>query len=744
MVVGTMTQLTKNAKIVLEKRYLRKNEKGRPIEEPKDLFRRVAQDIARADEEYGDDPKKAEEDFYKIMSNLEFLPNSPTLMNAGTSIQQLSACFVLPVEDSMEGIFGAIKDTALIHQSGGGTGFSFSKLRPKGDIVRSTGGVASGPISFMRVFNASTDVIKQGGKRRGANMGILQVDHPDIEDFITVKENLEELTNFNLSVAVTEGFMRAVSEKKKYNLINPRTQKVVKQLDAETILNKIVEKAWKSGEPGIIFLDRINKNNPVSHIGEIEATNPCGEQPLLPYESCNLGSINLAKMVTNKKIDFEKIARVINHAIHFLDNVIDRNKYPLKKIEEMTYANRKIGLGVMGFADMLIQLNVPYNSEKALQIAEKIMNFIQKEGRNASKKLGEQRKSFPNFKGSIWENKGTMRNATVTTIAPTGTISIIAGCSSGIEPLFAVFFIRNVLDEDDRLIEINPYFEKIAKEKGFYSKELMEKIAKKGSIQEIEEIPKEIKKVFVTALDISPEWHVRMQAAFQKYTDNAVSKTVNFRKEATIEDIRQVFKMAYDLECKGVTVYRYGSRKEQVLSTTEEDKEIERKPRTRPMSISGSTLKMGTGCGNLYVTINETSSGPFEVFASLGKAGGCAAAQSEAVSRLISLCFRSGIDADTVIRQLRGIRCPSPFFGRSGPILSCPDALAKAIEAHIKTREKNVPPIITEVSRLDKFDDEKTPEEYLSPVGVCPDCGNPLIFEEGCRICKQCGFSTCG
>ncbi len=745
MVVGTMIQLTENAKIVLEKRYLRKDEKGRPIEKPEDLFRRVAHDIAQADEKYGDNPKKTEEDFYEIMSNLEFLPNSPTLMNAGTAIQQLSACFVLPVEDSMEGIFGAIKDTALIHQSGGGTGFSFSKIRPQGDIVRSTGGVASGPISFMRVFNASTDVIKQGGKRRGANMGILRVDHPDIEDFITVKENLEELTNFNLSVAVTEDFMRAVSEKKKYNLINPRTQKAVKQLDAETILDKIVEKAWKSGEPGIIFLDRINKNNPVSHIGEIEATNPCGEQPLLPYESCNLGSINLAKMITNTKIDFEKMARVIKHAIHFLDNVIDRNKYPLKKIEEMTYANRKIGLGVMGFADMLLKLNVPYNSEKALQIAEKIMNFIQKEGRKVSKKLGEKRQSFPNFKGSIWENKGTMRNSTVTTIAPTGTISIIGGCSSGIEPLFAIFFIRNVLDKDDRLIEINPYFEKIAKEKGFYSEGLMEKIAKKGSIQEIEEIPNEIKQVFVTALDISPEWHVRMQAAFQKYTDNAVSKTVNFRKEATIEDIRQVFKMAYELECKGVTVYRYGSRKEQVLSTTDENQEIEeRKPRTRPMSISGSTLKMGTGCGNLYVTINETISGPFEVFASLGKAGGCAAAQSEAVSRLISLCFRSGIDADTVTRQLKGIRCPSPFFGRSGPILSCPDALAKAIEAHIKSREKNIPPVVTEVSRLDKFEDEKTPEEYLSPVGVCPDCGNPLIFEEGCRICKQCGFSTCG
>ncbi len=744
MVVGTMTQLTENAKIVLEKRYLRKDEKGRAIEEPKDLFRRVAYDIAQADEKYGEDPKKAEEDFYQIMSNLEFLPNSPTLMNAGTSIQQLSACFVLPVEDSMEGIFGAIKDTALIHQSGGGTGFSFSKIRPKGDIVRSTGGVASGPISFMRVFNASTDVIKQGGKRRGANMGILRVDHPDIADFITVKENLEELTNFNLSVAVTEDFMRAVSEKKKYDLINPRTQKVVKQLDAETILDKIVEKAWKSGEPGIIFLDRINKNNPVPRIGKIEATNPCGEQPLLPYESCNLGSINLAKMITNKKVDFQKMVRVITHAIHFLDNVIDRNKYPLKKIEEMTYANRKIGLGVMGFADMLLQLNVPYNSEKALQIGEKIMNFIQKEGRKASKKLGEQRKSFPNFKGSIWENKGAMRNATVTTIAPTGTISIIAGCSSGIEPLFAVFFIRNVLDKDDRLIEINPHFEKIAKEKGFYSQDLMEKIAKKGSIQEIEEIPNEIKQVFVTALDISPEWHVQMQAAFQKYTDNAVSKTVNFRKEATVEDIRQVFKMAYELECKGVTVYRYGSRKEQVLSTKEEKQEIERKPRTRPMSISGSTLKMGTGCGNLYVTINETSSGPFEAFAQLGKAGGCAAAQSEAVSRLISLCFRSGIDVDTVIRQLKGIRCPSPFFGRSGPILSCPDAMAKAIEAHIKSREKNIPPVVTEVPRLDKFEEEKTLGEYLSPAGVCPDCGNPLIFEEGCRICKQCGFSTCG
>lgn len=744
MSIGNMNELTKNAKIVLNKRYLQKDADGNIVETPTQLFKRVAHDIALAEGDYGEDVKKTEEEFRNIMANLEFLPNSPTLMNAGTAIQQLSACFVLPVEDSMAGIFEAIKDTALIHQSGGGTGFSFSKIRPKGDIVRSTGGVASGPISFMKVFNASTDVIKQGGKRRGANMGILRVDHPDIEEFITAKEDLEELTNFNLSVALTENFMRAVKEKKEYNLVNPHNNSLAGTLDAESVFNTIIEKAWKTGEPGIVFLDRINKVNPVPHIGDIEATNPCGEQPLLPYESCNLGSINLSKMISQGKIDYEKLGSTVHTAIHFLDNVIDRNRYPLQKIRDMTLANRKIGLGVMGFADMLLQLGIPYNSDGALKTAEKVMDFIQKEGRKASKKLGEKRGSFKNFKGSIWEKEKFMRNATVTTIAPTGTISIIAGCSSGIEPLFAIFFIRNVLDKDDRLIEVNPHFEKVAKQRGFYSDELMKKIAEKGSIQVIDEIPDDIKKVFVTAHDISPDWHIQMQSAFQKYTDNAVSKTVNFRQDATKDDIRKAYLMAYQLGCKGVTVYRDGSRKDQVLTSKKSEGEAELKPLTRPISMIGITRKIGTGCGNLYVTINETPRGPFEIFSQLGKAGGCAAAQSEAVSRLISLCLRSGIEADVVVRQLRGIRCPSPFLGGTGPILSCPDAIAKAIEIHIKKEEIPGERIVAEVPRLDKFGPETASEDPLSPVGVCPDCGNPLIYEEGCRICKQCGYSTCG
>ena len=727
--------LSENALKVLEKRYLRKDKNGKVIETPEEMFRRVAHDIAEADKKYGEDAKKTEEEFYEIMSSLLFLPNSPTLMNAGTPIQQLSACFVLPIEDSMEGIFEAIKHTALIHQSGGGTGFSFSRIRPKGDIVRSTGGVASGPISFMKVFNASTDVIKQGGRRRGANMGILRVDHPDILDFITCKEDTRELTNFNISVAVTDKFMKAVKQKKAYPLINPRTGKKVKELDAESVFNKIVEMAWRNGEPGIIFLDRINRDNPTPHVGEIEATNPCGEQPLLPYESCNLGSINLSKMVKNGKIDFEKLRDVVWKSVHFLDNVIDKNKYPLKEIKKMTLANRKIGLGVMGFADMLIQMGIPYNSEEALKVAEEVMKFIQAEGRKASVELGKKRGSFPNFKGSIWDGKyEAMRNATVTTIAPTGSISIIAGCSSGIEPLFAITFIRNVLDKDDRLFETNPYFEKLAKEKGFYSDELMKKIAhNKGSVQGLDEIPAEVKKVFVTALDISPEWHVRMQASFQKYTDNATSKTVNFREDATIEDVRKVYLLAYELGCKGITVYRYGSREEQVL-VTEEEKPL--KPKPRPIVVHGVTRKMATGCGNLYVTMNEDEEGLFEVFVRLGKAGGCADAQLEAIGRLISLQLRSGIKVEAIIKQLKGIRCPSPLLARGGPILSCPDAVAKALESHVKGEG------IPKAARLDYFEGKETTKK--APVGVCPDCGNPLVYEEGCRVCKQCGYSTCG
>jgi len=741
-----MVKLTNNAMKVLEKRYLRKDEKGKVIETPDEMFKRVAHNIALADENYGGDVNKTEKEFYEIMSNLYFLPNSPTLMNAGTSIQQLSACFVLPVEDSMDKIFETLKHTALIHQSGGGTGFSFSKIRPKGDIVKSTGGIASGPVSFMKVFNSATDVIKQGGRRRGANMGILRVDHPDIMEFITCKEDPKELTNFNISVAVTDEFMEKAMKGEEYDLINPRTKKPVKKLNAAEVFNKIVEEAWKSGEPGLVFIDEINRHNPTPHIGQIEATNPCGEQPLLPYESCNLGSINLARFVKNGEIDWKKLKDVTWKAVHFLDNVIDMNKYPIPQIKKMTLANRKIGLGVMGFADMLIQLNIPYDSNEALELGEKIMSFIQKEAKQASIELGKERGSFPNFKGSIYDGKyEAMRNATVTTIAPTGSISIIAGCSSGIEPLFAISFVRNVLDEEDRLYEINPYFEKIAKEMGFFSQELMRKIAdNNGSVQGIEEVPEEVQRIFVTALDISPEWHVRMQAAFQKYVDNATSKTINLRQDATVEDVKKAYMLAYQLKCKGITVYRYGSRPEQVISAKEERVAEPLSPRPRPPVVRGVTRKIATGCGNLYVTMNEDEHGLFEVFARLGKAGGCADAQLEAVGRLVSLCLRSGIKPEDIIKQLKAIRCPNPLLARGGPILSCPDAIAKAIEDHIKGKE------VFEPARLDYFEKrEKETRESVqvtekAPVGVCPDCGSPLVYEEGCRICKQCGYSSCG
>jgi ribonucleoside-diphosphate reductase alpha chain len=668
--------LTPNAQKVLEKRYLKKDEEGKIVETPEQLFRRVARAIAEADRLYGKteaEVAEVEEAFYRMLTLLEFLPNSPTLMNAGRRLGQLSACFVLPVDDSMESIFDGVKHTAIIHKSGGGTGFSFSSLRPNGDIVGSTKGISSGPVSFMTVFDTATEAVKQGGTRRGANMGILRVDHPDIISFITCKDDNKKFNNFNISVALTDGFMEAVREDKSYELINPRTKKVTDSLKAREVFNLIVEHAWKNGEPGIVFIDRVDASNPTPNVGCIESTNPCGEQPLLPYESCNLGSINLAKMVKTedqaknikrRKVDWEKLKDTTWKAVHFLDNVIDVNKYPLPMIEENTRANRKIGLGVMGWADMLIQLGVPYNSDTALKLAENVMEFIQKEAKDASTTIAKERGVFPNYKGSLYDGKIRLRNATVTTIAPTGTLSIISGCSSGIEPIFAVSYVRTVM-EGTKLIEVNPHFEKVAKEWGFWSRELMERIAEKGSIKEFQEVPKEIKEVFVTAHDITPTEHIAMQAAFQNFVDNAVSKTVNFPHEATPNDVEDVYLLAYKLDCKGVTVYRDGSREHQVLTKgKQEEKQQEEEsvqkivPKKRPEVIKGTTRLTKTGCGNLYVTINEDENGyPFELFTSMGKAGGCAASQSEAIGRLVSLAFRSNIIPEEIVKQLKGISC---------------------------------------------------------------------------------------
>lgn len=729
-------KLSKNALTVLQKRYLKKGPDGKPIETPEELFLRVAKAIAEADKKFGvEDTTDLENRFYNFMVNLEFLPNSPTLMNAGRELGQLSACFVLPVGDSMEEIFDAVKYTALIHKSGGGTGFSFSRLRPANDVVKSTTGISSGPISFMKVFDTATETIKQGGTRRGANMGILRVDHPDIMDFIMCKDDNNALNNFNISVGVTEEFMKAVEEDRDYNLINPRTKEVVGKLNARKVFKRLVKQAWKNGEPGIIFLDRLNKDNPTPHIGEIEATNPCGEQPLLPFESCNLGSINLAKMVKDNKVDWEKLRETVHLAVHFLDNVIEVNKYPLQKIDEMTKANRKIGLGVMGWADMLVQLGIPYDSEEALELADKVMSFIRSEGHKASRELAKIRGPFPNFKGSIYDrpNLEPMRNATVTTIAPTGTISIIANTSSGVEPLFAVCYFRNVMD-GTRLVEVNPYFERIAKERGFYSEELIRKIAEHGTIKDMEEIPEDVRKVFVTAHDIPAEAHVKMQAVFQKHTDNAVSKTINFPNHATVEDVEKAYLLAYKLGCKGITIYRDGSRESQVLMSGKTEKKITGKidenkvvKRERPKALKGWTYQMQTGCGPLYITINEDNVGLFELFTTMGKAGGCAASQCEAIGRMVSLAWRSGVPAKQVIKQLVGISCHKPSGFGENKILSCADAVAKAIEMHLKNNGHNV--------SIEK-------ETFTS--GACPDCGGPLEHEGGCVVCRICSYSECG
>lgn len=764
-------EISQNARTVLERRYLAKDGEGKPTETVEGLFRRVARAIAVSDLNYNPDAdvKALEEEFYQMMTALEFLPNSPTLMNAGRPLGQLSACFVLPVADSMEDIFEAIKQAALIHKSGGGTGFSFSRLRAAGSTVNSTGGVASGPISFMRVFNMATEAVKQGGTRRGANMGILRVDHPDILSFINCKADNADITNFNISVGITEAFMKAVEKGEMYDLIEPSTKKAVGQLNAKEVFDKIVYAAWRNGEPGIIFLDRLNRDNVVPAQGEIESTNPCGEQPLLPYESCNLGSINLVKMIEKGPdgryaINWNKLADTIGKAVHFLDNVIDANQYPLPQIDFTTKQTRKIGLGIMGWADMLLYLGIPYNSDEAVKLADKLMGFITTTGRSVSARLAKERGAFPLFDESIYKDGEPLRNATVTTIAPTGTLSIIAGVSSGVEPVFAYVYIRSVMDRTE-MLEVSPVLKEKLTERGLYSDALMRRIAEEGTIAHIEEIPEDIRRVFVSAHDISPLYHTKMQAAFQAHTDNAVSKTVNFPNSATKEEVAEVYMLSYRLGCKGVTIYRDGSREIQVLNLAKKEEHAEKTevpaadaapvietppakpfvitPRPRPDVTQGLTEKVAIGCGNLYITVNYDENGICEVFTNTGKAGGCPS-QSEATSRLVSIALRSGLDVNTIVGQLRGIRCPSTIRQPGMKCTSCPDAIARVIQKVVASKEFKAAGIHVAPAEPIATAVDKPVPAVAAHIRECPECGAKVEHEGGCVMCRNCGYSKCG
>ncbi len=733
----------KNAETVLRKRYYRKDGDGKPTENATTMFWRVAAAIAQEEAKYEKSTigvEKLAREFFDLMTEFKFLPNSPTLMNAGTGLGQLAACFVLPVGDSMEEIFDAVKNAAMIHKSGGGTGFSFSRLRPHAARVGSTGGVASGPISFLRIFNTATEQVKQGGTRRGANMGILRVDHPDIIDFIRAKERDGELNNFNLSVALTERFMQAVEKDEEYELVAPHTREVKKRLPAREVFNLLVQKAWESGDPGIIFLDRINRDNPTPDQGEIESTNPCGEQPLLPYEACNLGSINLALMYAKGQdhdVDWKELRRVTHLAVRFLDNVIDASRYPLELITETVQRNRKIGLGVMGFADLLFRLGVPYDSQEALTLAERLMKFINDESKAASKQLAKERGAFPAWKSSTYgqRNLGPYRNATTTTIAPTGTLSIIAGCSSGVEPLFALSFSRHVMD-GEKLVESNPYFEEALKDAGAWSETLMEEVARTGRVGQVEHLPESLRRVFVTAMEIGPQWHLKMQAAFQRHTDNAVSKTVNLPGTATQQDIFDIYWMAYETGCKGVTVYRDGCKAAQVLCTgegaaaqAEKGAAAAKMVRSRPDVIYGFTQKIETGLGTMYLTVNEVDGKPFEVFATIGKSGRSITAKAEAIGRLVSLALRSGVSVREIVGQLKGIGGEHPVFRKKGMIMSIPDAIAWVFEQRYMGGATPEP-------RAGAGNDLAAPR--------CPECGKDLLFQEGCFICAECGYTKCG
>jgi ribonucleoside-diphosphate reductase alpha chain len=843
-----MADLSDNARIVLARRYLKKDAKGRPVEEPETMFWRVARVIADEDTKYGASDAAVDElarEFYRLMTKRLFEPNSPTLMNAGRPLGQLSACFVLPVEDSLsngkDGIYDTLRAMALVHQSGGGTGFGFSRLRPSNDVVKSTMGVASGPVSFMKLYDASTEVVKQGGTRRGANMGILRVDHPDIRDFVTCKLDVSQITNFNISVGVTDAFMEAVKTGGDYELLSPRTGEVVGQENAQEIFDLMVHGAWATGEPGVFFIDKANKYNPVPHLGDYEATNPCGEQPLLPYDVCNLGSINVGlfamddamdePIAWDEKIDWDGLRQTIHLSTHFLDNVIDANNYPLPEITDLAQRIRRIGLGLMGYADLLVKVGVPYNSEDAIEVARRLMWFIDEESKRASEKLAESRGVFPEWEQSIWGPDATcargdngerlreerrLRNCNVTTVAPTGTISIFADCSGGIEPLFAVAFLRN--QAGVLMPDVNNEFVAIAKRQGWYSEELMEKIATEGNIH-FDEVPENVQRVFVTAHDITPVWHVRTQAAFQEHVDSAISKTCNFARDAKEEEVREIYLMAYDLNCKGVTVYRDASRPQQVLSTGSTaaavtaqgastgynvnaatssvakdsnselhaqiadererrhrlEHQIEdlkhqlaeaeasrqrRHKRQRPSALRGITRRMPSPLGDLYVTVNEDEQQkPFEVFATLGKAGGAAMADVEAIGRLISLALRSGIPIGEVITQMRGISCDRAVGLGPNKVLSVPDAIAQALTRHEQEKmgvQQELLPVAqhplpaapvhimnqSEAAHQAAMDFNYNPSESF--IGTCPECSSDLQYSEGCVKCLSCGYSECG
>ncbi len=822
---STPVTLSANARTVLGKRYLVKDKTGKSVETPEQMFWRVAATVAEPERRYGATEKQVEaiaHQFYELMTQRRFEPNSPTLMNAGRPLGQLSACFVLPVDDALSnghsGIYDTLRSMALIHQSGGGTGFSFSRLRGRGSMVRSTTGVASGPISFMELYDASTNAVKQGGTRRGANMGILRVDHPDVMEFIRCKEDLTKITNFNISVAITAKYMEALKAGASYDLIDPISKKVVGQMDAKEVWDKMIDGAWRTGEPGVFFIDEANKYNPVPHLGPYEATNPCGEQPLLAYDVCNLGSINVGFYVVDGKMDWAAFATDIHLSTRMLDNIIDANKYPLPEIDALAKRIRRIGLGVMGFADALIRLGIKYDSAEGVAFGKKVMKHLDVEGKKESVRLADQRGPFPEWAQSIFGPDATcardesgqrirpeqkLRNCNVTTVAPTGTISIIAGCSSGLEPLFAVAFMRN--QAGVMMPDVNEDFVAIAKTEGWYSDALVERIAKTGSVVH-PEVPVKWQQVFATANNISPEWHIRMQAAFQEHCDSAISKTTNFSHAATKADVHAIYQLAYEMKCKGVTVYRDGSRDGQVLSTgatadaaakrdgAKEDPALKREngelhgllaevtsendrlkkllfdaeaenlqrrqKRSRPDILRSMAIRKETPLGVMFVHITEDDKGqPFEVFINLGKAGGSAMADAEAMGRMISLALRSGISLPQVHRQLRGISSDRAVGLGPNKVLSVPDAIGLALEDWMRTKQGvqqellAIPtalpaspvqvslPVVTQGGAQMQFDAMSGGDAFI---GTCPDCGSQLEFAEGCVKCHVCGFSECG